>query len=314
MDNANDTANNQISTPSTPSNSNKYWCFMCEKEFSQATTDSTEVFCPTCNCISELIDTENDPRTFKPYDAQNEANPPSNANTNSTINANVSNTQSNPIQRNTQMQQSPVVVGFNMVSQVIQGPLGRVVIQTMAPSGIAPLNQNVGINQPQAQPQTQPQAQSQAQPQAQPQSQQPQGQPSIGNIIGGFLGNNPFAGLLNPMFGGFGGQGDNIFADLESRIIEEFLRNDPNRHGPPPASLESINRLKKVKYAEGVSKTRDCSVCQEDFKNGEYLVKMPCEHCFHKDCVTKWLSMHNSCPVCRKALNEPEPTVPDYIS
>ena len=34
-----------------------------------------------------------------------------------------------------------------------------------------------------------------------------------------------------------------------------------------------------------------CSVCKEDFTPGEHLMKLPCKHLYHKDCVIPWLEL-----------------------
>ncbi|PWA83459.1 Zinc finger, RING/FYVE/PHD-type [Artemisia annua] len=43
-----------------------------------------------------------------------------------------------------------------------------------------------------------------------------------------------------------------------------------------------------------------CTVCMEGFHssctNGK---QAPCGHVYHFNCITKWLSLHNSCPLCR---------------
>lgn len=43
-----------------------------------------------------------------------------------------------------------------------------------------------------------------------------------------------------------------------------------------------------------------CSVCQEEFKSGDRIRRLPCDHTFHLSCVDKWLGIHNQCPNCRK--------------
>ena len=37
-----------------------------------------------------------------------------------------------------------------------------------------------------------------------------------------------------------------------------------------------------------------CTVCQEKFKDGQYLSRMPCGHCFHKMCISKWFTNRRS--------------------
>jgi hypothetical protein len=45
-----------------------------------------------------------------------------------------------------------------------------------------------------------------------------------------------------------------------------------------------------------------CSVCTEAFQSSERVVELPCQHCFHSPCIKPWLAEHNTCPVCRFAL------------
>jgi hypothetical protein len=35
----------------------------------------------------------------------------------------------------------------------------------------------------------------------------------------------------------------------------------------------------------------DCSVCKEQFTVGEELLKLPCTHLYHRDCVIPWLKL-----------------------
>ncbi|OCT50846.1 putative RING finger domain protein [Cladophialophora carrionii] len=43
-----------------------------------------------------------------------------------------------------------------------------------------------------------------------------------------------------------------------------------------------------------------CSICTEDFKKGEEVRVLPCNHKFHPDCVDPWLlNVSGTCPLCR---------------
>jgi len=63
---------------------------------------------------------------------------------------------------------------------------------------------------------------------------------------------------------------------------------------------------KKVdKTMLGDSGEAECSVCMDSVELGEEVVSLPCQHWFHRNCVTMWLKEHNTCPICRKGLSAP---------
>lgn len=46
-----------------------------------------------------------------------------------------------------------------------------------------------------------------------------------------------------------------------------------------------------------------CCICFAQYEVDETLHQLPCEHCFHTDCITGWLGTgKNTCPVCRQLL------------
>lgn len=46
----------------------------------------------------------------------------------------------------------------------------------------------------------------------------------------------------------------------------------------------------------------ECSICLEDFCDGEELMRFPCMHKFHSGCCRDWLRRHARCPVCNLDL------------
>ena len=52
----------------------------------------------------------------------------------------------------------------------------------------------------------------------------------------------------------------------------------------------------------------------EDFKLGDEAKKLPCRHLFHEPCISEWLKLHGTCPVCRKNLNGEDTSQREYIT
>ena len=66
----------------------------------------------------------------------------------------------------------------------------------------------------------------------------------------------------------------------------------------------------------------DCPICLCAFKEGQYVVFMPCgeAHIFHRHCITTWMKNHGECPTCRaefqyqddiSILSDPSMTIVD---
>jgi hypothetical protein len=42
-----------------------------------------------------------------------------------------------------------------------------------------------------------------------------------------------------------------------------------------------------------------CSICQEEYIEGEEVGRMQCEHQYHVSCIHEWLRQKNWCPICK---------------
>lgn len=47
--------------------------------------------------------------------------------------------------------------------------------------------------------------------------------------------------------------------------------------------------------ADGAS----CTICLNEYQAGEPLRRLPCKHSYHAECIDKWLTTVNRCPLCR---------------
>ncbi|XP_010538052.1 PREDICTED: E3 ubiquitin-protein ligase SGR9, amyloplastic-like [Tarenaya hassleriana] len=53
-------------------------------------------------------------------------------------------------------------------------------------------------------------------------------------------------------------------------------------------------------------KKMDCSICLEGLLSDQKVcMDIPCSHVFHRDCILEWLQDHESCPLCRRSVNNP---------
>lgn len=57
----------------------------------------------------------------------------------------------------------------------------------------------------------------------------------------------------------------------------------------------------------------DCCICMESLPGSELpVVRAPCAHCFHEECLASWCKNHVDCPLCRQQVGEAE--VVDTVS
>ena len=103
------------------------------------------------------------------------------------------------------------------------------------------------------------------------------------------------------------GMPDNIL----QRTFEEQQRKET------PCCNKFIEELEEMEITqEDVDNKLSCSICLDEFKLGERVHELPCEpskHYFHiknENCegVIPWLSMNNTCPMCRYEF--PTPSIP----
>ncbi|XP_010520270.2 PREDICTED: E3 ubiquitin-protein ligase RDUF2-like, partial [Tarenaya hassleriana] len=92
------------------------------------------------------------------------------------------------------------------------------------------------------------------------------------------------------------------------RLLEQLSQIEATttgigRSGNPPASKSAIESMPRIEISAGhVNTDTHCAVCMEAFEPGSEAREMPCKHIFHGDCIVPWLSIRNSCPVCRFEL------------
>ncbi|KAJ3130929.1 hypothetical protein HK100_007155 [Physocladia obscura] len=93
-----------------------------------------------------------------------------------------------------------------------------------------------------------------------------------------------------------------------------FLRNLPNAKVTSSELITVLLYLEIFLYSvlsyasdgilrnETKNQPAPCSICVENFDSesrDDPAKQLPCNHVFHKQCITPWLKLHNTCPFCR---------------
>ena len=100
--------------------------------------------------------------------------------------------------------------------------------------------------------------------------------------------------ILNSHF-----QRENDYPNVDNMSYEELLALE-ERIGNVNNGLndQQINKLNEVYFDK--KKYNDlCIICQNNFKDREKVLIIPCKHVFHKDCIVPWLKNKKQCPFCK---------------
>ncbi|KAI8989398.1 hypothetical protein BDB01DRAFT_781677 [Pilobolus umbonatus] len=91
-------------------------------------------------------------------------------------------------------------------------------------------------------------------------------------------------------------------------IYNDF--SQPNTTVTTP-SLEmhgSIAHLDKIRLPLDDPVLQDeCIICQDLLSSELFTVKLPCKHIYHSNCITQWLMINCSCPICRHVISRDIP-------
>lgn len=86
-----------------------------------------------------------------------------------------------------------------------------------------------------------------------------------------------------------------LFADnILSLHIEEQNNEDISKLVSfiPVFTVKENNKSKE-------GNNNKCAICISDFEVGEKKSTLPCMHCFHYNCIEKWIKRQKCCPICK---------------
>ncbi|KAK1447229.1 hypothetical protein CMEL01_09068 [Colletotrichum melonis] len=115
--------------------------------------------------------------------------------------------------------------------------------------------------------------------------------------------------ILNMLNPANASHGDAVYTqEALDRIISQLMEQNPASNAAPPATEDALSKLKRKKVDKemlGPDGKTECTICIDDFKEGDDATVLPCKHWFHDQCVVMWLKEHNTCPICRTPIEEP---------
>ena len=91
-----------------------------------------------------------------------------------------------------------------------------------------------------------------------------------------------------------------------AQTLQSSFANDQNKY---KSIVKDNSQLKKTKFASAKFDFSNCPITMEDFKEGDDIICLPCNHIFEPDGIIKWVTNENaSCPVCRFKLKSKKVT------
>ena len=78
---------------------------------------------------------------------------------------------------------------------------------------------------------------------------------------------------------------------------------------PPPqdviCTLDETDKEKLSKYILTEDHTEKCNICLDLLATDQEVIKLPCEHIYHSECILEWLDKYNyKCPCCRNEVGK----------
>jgi hypothetical protein len=94
-----------------------------------------------------------------------------------------------------------------------------------------------------------------------------------------------------------------FLAMLDNCAISETAKEDS--HGERDRMIKLLESLPSIPASACAAD--ECAVCLTDFTPSSLVTRLPCRHCYCKQCITEWLTDHGGhCPMCLQPVVEQE--------
>lgn len=93
-----------------------------------------------------------------------------------------------------------------------------------------------------------------------------------------------------------------VFLTMIVVTIAKCLRHR-NRVARERLPARELRNLPVIKYNPATCRYDTCSICLDDYVEGERLRVLPCLHTYHTKCVDPWLTKgKRNCPMCKRKI------------
>uniref|UniRef100_H2YE69 RING-type domain-containing protein n=1 Tax=Ciona savignyi TaxID=51511 RepID=H2YE69_CIOSA len=83
------------------------------------------------------------------------------------------------------------------------------------------------------------------------------------------------------------------------RILQAHNRGLRHRNRLAQRAISQLKCRTLKTNDESLSSDSVCAICIENYKVGDVIRELPCQHLFHKKCVDPWLHNKHTCPMCK---------------
>ncbi|CAK9311353.1 unnamed protein product [Citrullus colocynthis] len=98
--------------------------------------------------------------------------------------------------------------------------------------------------------------------------------------------------------------------DADLSMLPRYRYQVSNEPSPGDGLMVPVETSSRYLTTERVLSREDaeCCICLSPYEDGAELHALPCNHHFHYACITKWLKMNATCPLCKyNILKNSEP-------
>ncbi|KAJ3707508.1 hypothetical protein LUZ61_011213 [Rhynchospora tenuis] len=97
-------------------------------------------------------------------------------------------------------------------------------------------------------------------------------------------------------------------------VVSHISDHDSFLKSTPPAAKSIVENLPSIYLTkdELCKEEIQCAVCRDSIGLDEKVKRLPCMHNYHEECILPWLSVRNTCPLCRHELPTDDPEYEDW--